>query len=148
MSNNYKKTKHDESRDDIVDINFVPYIDVMLVLLIIFMVSAPLFYQEINIQLPETKQAEKSEAPNNFLIIDIYKDDIFSVNYSGKIDDELKEIPFETIISHYKQEELKQVFLRSDKNVVYGKVVFIMDKLRESNIKNIGLITSDANTNQ
>ena len=132
----------------ISDINVVPYIDVMLVLLVIFMVAAPLMVQGISINLPEVSSdalpVEKSEP----LIISIRSDGSFFLEIDATRNKSLnlEEISQE-IAKILKADKDMQVVIRGDGEVKYESVMLLMSQLQQLGSKNIGLITKPPKTN-
>tara|TARA_B110000263_G_C15183971_1_gene452892 strand:- start:90 stop:512 length:423 start_codon:yes stop_codon:yes gene_type:complete len=135
-------------RNLISDINVVPYIDVMLVLLVIFMIAAPLMVQGISINLPEVSSdalpVEKSEP----LIISIRSDGSFFLEIDATRNKSLnlEEISQE-IAKILKADEDMQVVIRGDGEVKYESVMLLMSQLQQLGSKNIGLITKPPKTN-
>jgi len=135
-------------RNLISDINVVPYIDVMLVLLVIFMVAAPLMVQGISINLPEVSSdalpVEKSEP----LIISIRPDGSFFLEIDATRNKalNLEEISQE-IAKILKADKDMQVVIRGDGEVKYESVMLLMSQLQQLGSKNIGLITKPPKTN-
>jgi|TARA_B110000495_G_C23019449_1_gene604496 biopolymer transport protein TolR len=135
-------------RNLISDINVVPYIDVMLVLLVIFMVAAPLMVQGISINLPEVSSdalpVEKSEP----LIISIRSDGSFFLEIDATRNKalNLEEISQE-IAKILKADKDMQVVIRGDGEVKYESVMLLMSQLQQLGSKNIGLITKPPKTN-
>jgi biopolymer transport protein TolR len=135
-------------RNLISDINVVPYIDVMLVLLVIFMVAAPLMVQGISINLPEVSSdalpVEKSEP----LIISIRSDGSFFLEIDATRNNplNLEEISQE-IAKILKADKDMQVVIRGDGEVKYESVMLLMSQLQQLGSKNIGLITKPPKTN-
>jgi len=122
------------------EINVTPFVDVMLVLLIIFMVTAPMMQQGIDIDLPETATTgvEVSEEP--FVLV-IRQNQTIEAG-SAKIPmDELRG-KLEAIFSTRKN---KQVYIQADKRVDYGFVAETMAEIRAAGILNIGLVTLPKN---
>ena len=126
-----------ESRQDLIsDINVTPLVDVMLVLLIIFMVTAPMMMHGVKVNLPvtESKSIKSKEDP---LILSITnKKLIFIENYKVEIG-ALKE-KLEKIFANRAQ---KEIFLQADKNVPYGFVIKVMSQVKEAGVTKIGMIT-------
>ena len=118
------------------DINVTPFVDVMLVLLIIFMVTAPMMIQGIDVNLPQTtvKNIKTEEDP---LIITITKDGEISLeSYKTDMDDledKLKAI--------FKNRRNKEVLLRADKDLSYGYVVNVMASVHRAGIDKLGMVT-------
>jgi len=113
------------------EINVTPFVDVMLVLLIIFMVTAPLLQQGIDINLPQAKG--KEIAPTERIVITIKKD--------GKIYLDKTSVTLKSLILKLSKSINKEVFLKADKDVPYGLVVEVMGELREAGIEKLGMVT-------
>ncbi len=121
----------EKRRQALSEINVTPFVDVMLVLLIIFMVTAPLLQQGIDINLPQAKSREISPAER--IVITIKKDGMI---YLDKTSVTLNELSIKLSRSAN-----KEVFLKADKDVPYGKVVAVMGELREIGIEKLGMVT-------
>ncbi len=129
-------------RRSMSDINVVPYIDVMLVLLIIFMVTAPLLNQGIEVDLPS--------APANPLDADGPEPIVVSVDASGKIYLNLNADPdisidADAMVSHVKaalrQQAERPVMIRGDANGPYENIVRVLVLLQQANVNSVGLVT-------
>jgi biopolymer transport protein TolR len=118
-------------RQALSEINVTPFVDVMLVLLIIFMVTAPLLQQGIDIDLPQAKGKEMS--PTERIIITIKKD--------GKMYLDKTAVNMKTLTAKLKKRTNKEVFLKADRSVPYGAVVTVMGELREIGIERLGMVT-------
>jgi biopolymer transport protein TolR len=118
------------------EINVTPLVDVMLVLLIIFMVAAPLMTVGVPIELPET-QAKQLQSNNEPLTVSVDKD--------GKIYLQEAAISFEDLIPKLqalaKMGVEEQIFVRADEAVDYGLVMKVMGSLNASGFKKLGLVT-------
>ncbi len=119
------------------EINVTPFVDVMLVLLIIFMITAPMLQQGMDISLPKTK-AVGAKISNEPFILKIKKDQKIyigdrSVDLNG-LSEKLKAL-FE-----YKQE--KAIYLQADESIPYGIVAKTLGEIKSSGIGNVSLITS------
>lgn len=129
----------------ISEINVVPYIDVMLVLLIIFMMSAPLISYGVKIELPVVSNAKvidnkKTKAP---LIITIKRNgELFMVEDNNEVKLSIKELIIK-LKSHKIVNPERKAFIRGDHLVKYGVVVNVMSVLQRNGINNIGLITEN-----
>lgn len=126
------------------EINVVPYIDVMLVLLVIFMVTTPLLSQGIKVNLPQA-QAQTIAAVQEPMIISIDEAGNYYLNTTSQ-----PTMPLDAQHLHQAvQQQLKvapkqtsrQVFVKADKKVDYGKVVSAMVLLQQAGAINIGLLT-------
>tara|TARA_B100002051_G_scaffold148125_1_gene140219 strand:- start:1560 stop:1991 length:432 start_codon:yes stop_codon:yes gene_type:complete len=131
----------------IYEMNVIPYIDVMLVLLLVFMIAAPLMYQGLEVNLPETTSKEINL--NDFkepLIIDVNENKKIFVIYGEKFKQlvTMKDLP-KVIQSIYKSKKINNVYIRGDKNVSYQKIIETISILNNSGITNIGLITVPIN---
>ena len=120
----------------ISDINVTPLVDVMLVLLIIFMVTAPMMTHGIKVDLPET-ESKSIKAQEDPLILSITrKKEIFIENYKVELDDlggKLNKI--------FANRAAKEILLQADKSVSYGFVITVMSQVKEAGITKVGMIT-------
>ncbi|MGC8605425.1 MAG: protein TolR [Desulfomonilaceae bacterium] len=126
-------------RAPMADINVTPLVDVMLVLLIIFMVTAPMLQEGVSVELPSAKgePIEKIQQRDEVIISVAGGDSIF-VNDKAVTEDHLAEV----VLNATKDKPNRDVFLRADKNVPYGVVVRIMASLKTAGIANLGMITT------
>lgn len=120
----------------ISEINVTPFVDVMLVLLIIFMVAAPLLTVGVPIDLPET-QAKAMNAETQPITI--------SVNQEGQIHLQETEIPIEEVVPKLqaiaKTGYEERIFIRGDRTADYGTVMRVMAQISAAGFKNIGLVS-------
>jgi len=120
----------------IAEINVTPFVDVMLVLLIIFMVAAPLLTVGVPIDLPET-QAKSLNAETQPITV--------SVNEAGQIFLQETEIPLDEVVPKLeaisKTGYEERIFVRGDKNADYGTVMRVMARISSSGFRNLGLVT-------
>ncbi|PWL16884.1 protein TolR [Falsochrobactrum shanghaiense] len=118
------------------EINVTPFVDVMLVLLIIFMVSAPLLTVGVPIDLPDT-QAQAMNADTQPITI--------SVNNEGKVYLQETEVPVDEVVPKLqaiaKTGYEERIFVRGDKAADYGTVMKVMARISAAGFKNIGLVT-------
>jgi len=127
------------------EINVVPYIDVMLVLLIIFMVTAPMLTQGIKVDLPKLESSPvKTEKNQEPIIVSIDSNGAYYLEMSSS---EGKPLELEVLISKVQaileQKPRTSVLLRGDKHVEYGAVVALMSSLQDAGADGVGLITED-----
>ena len=129
------------SRKLVSEINVTPLVDVMLVLLIIFMVTAPMMTQGVDVDLPETtaKPLRQKEEP---LLVTIKKDGQIYFN-DIKLDQSLLKQQL-SVLS--KADHEKPIFLKADKLVPYGLVVSVMADIKDSGFDKLGMITQPADT--
>ena len=134
-------------RKYMAEINVVPYVDVTLVLLVIFMITAPLFHEGVEVELPKApaKQLEKIEKNQNPLIVSVDRFGQIFVNRSDSPKRPVADDSFRNQIKELlsdKQDDL--VYVRGDKDVDYGRVVSVMVMLQDAGAENVGLITDPA----
>ncbi len=118
-------------RQALSEINVTPFVDVMLVLLIIFMVTAPLLQQGIDVALPQAKGEEMSPAER--IVVTIKKD--------RKIYLDKTAVTIKSLSAKLSKSRNREVFLKADKDVPYGLVVTVMGELRSIGIEKLGMIT-------
>jgi biopolymer transport protein TolR len=125
----------------ISDINVTPLVDVMLVLLIIFMITAPMMTQGVDVDLPETtaKALKQKEKPIVITIND--KGQI----YFNRIKGNQKLLKQQLMDAASKGGTDQSVFLKADKNVPYGVVVSVMADIKEAGFQKLGMITKPDN---
>lgn len=133
-------------RKPISDINVVPYIDVMLVLLVIFMATAPLLTQGVIVDLPKAPSEPVEQVVQDPLVISIRQDGAIFVNVGMEnIDDEQKRVTIYSLLDQAtKIIEVRPeipVYLKADHRLDYGTVVSIMTVLQQAGATNVGLIT-------
>jgi len=118
------------------DINVTPFVDVMLVLLIIFMVTAPMMTQGVDVNLPQTTAKEITTKDEPLIL---------TVNKNGEISIEKTVIKLEDLetklSSILKYMEGKQVLLRADKDVPYGFVINVIAAAKRAGVDKLGMIT-------
>ena len=135
------------------DMNVVPYIDVMLVLLVIFMVTAPMLNQGVKVDLPKVS-SEVLPQDNDALVltISIKADKTYYWNMGSEVDvdteqeravnlEQMTQAVSAIISENRRQGKQVQVFVRGDKSVDYGTVMAAMGGLQQADIGNVGLIT-------
>ncbi len=127
----------DQQTDTLSQINVTPFVDVMLVLLVIFMVTAPILQQGLNVELPAVETGP--------LVSDTEEQLVVSVDRTGRL--HLNDAPVdasglaEKLSAIVRLRPDRAVYLRADKDVVYGKVVEVMAAIRNAGIVKLGMVT-------
>ena len=135
---------HRRKRNLISDINVVPYIDVMLVLLVIFMIAAPLMVQGVLVNLPETSSDPLPVKSSEPLIVSIKDTGSVYLEVESLQGQELSLDQFNQNVSKLLDADPSlQVVIRGDGKVEYEKVMVIMAQLQSVGAKDIGLITKE-----
>ena len=118
------------------EINVTPLVDVMLVLLIIFMVTAPMMTQGLDVDLPETtsKSLRQEEDP---IVVTVDQEGAISIDNIPMVRDLL----VQELQKKYKANQKQPIFLRADKKVAYGHVVTVMSDIKSVGFDQIGMIT-------
>jgi len=119
----------------LAEINIIPLVDVTLVLLLIFMLTAPLMYRGIDVNLPKT--SGKPTAVEERMVLTLSKEHTVYLN------DKL--VPMATLEQHlqniFRNRQDKTLYLRADQVLQYGFVVETMDRVRRSGIEKLGMVT-------
>jgi biopolymer transport protein TolR len=127
----------DDETHALSDINVTPLVDVMLVLLVIFMVTAPLLQQGIDVQLPKAVAQNLPQQPEDPLILSITKSQLYYLNETPvprqQLSDRLKII--------LRNRKSKAIYLKADRNLPYGTVVETMDILNRLGVESLGMVT-------
>ena len=122
----------------LAEINVVPLVDVMLVLLIIFMVAAPMMQRGVEVNLPVGRQTQKLTDVRTYVTVPL----TFRKDRRVMIDDE--SVPLDVLAERMRQamagKEQKEVFLRADGAVMTQELMDVMDRLREGGIERIGIV--------
>ena len=130
----------DSDDQAVADINVTPLVDVMLVLLIIFMITAPMLHQGVEVSLPQTVSADE---------IPMRVDDplVLTVRPDGMV--HIRDEPVHTSVlverlgSLLAQRDDKQVFIKGDRNITYGQFIEVIGLLREGGIVHVGLVAEE-----
>ncbi len=131
----------------LAEMNVVPYIDVMLVLLVIFMVTAPMLTQGIKVELPEISSDSINVDSAEPMIVSIKRNGDYWLKQGDKPDQQMKLADLTQTLQAVQQTQPKmQVLLNGDKNVPYGDVVKLMASLQQANILRVGLLTETPST--
>jgi biopolymer transport protein TolR len=132
-------TSGGNSKEFMSEINVTPFVDVMLVLLIIFMVTAPMMIQGVNVDLPEAT-AQPLDSEKEHLVITIDKDHQVHINdYQVSV-----ESLSEKLMKILQGRSDREVYLKADKNIPYGIVVQVMAEIKDAGVEQLGMITEPA----
>ena len=120
------------------EINVIPLVDVMLVLLIIFMVAAPMLQKGVEVNLPQTRQAQKLSEERLYVTVPLS----FRKDRKVFLDDEPVSIDFvaERIRQQMLNKDQKEGFLRGDSAVLVQELLDVMGRLREGGIERVGIV--------
>jgi biopolymer transport protein TolR len=124
------------------DINVVPYIDVMLVLLVIFMVTAPLLTQGVKVELPRAAAEPVTSPDGRILVVTVRADGRYSVNMNG---DPGEKLDLATAVARVSAARNLHkdipVNVGGDRNASYGKVVQLIALLKQQGVEKVGFLT-------
>ena len=123
--------------DNLADINVTPLVDVMLVLLIIFMVTAPMLHQGVSVALPKTETTNLPSTIEDPLILSITSDGRYYINETPVARGLLRE----RLNAFLRTRRDRTVFLKADRTLSVGTVVETLDVLNRMGIENLGFIT-------
>jgi biopolymer transport protein TolR len=123
-------------RTTMSEINVTPMVDVMLVLLVIFMVTAPLIQKGVKVDLPEARAAPV-EASEKKLVLSV---DARSRVYLGDVEIPIDDLE-EKLRTNAKAQADKEIYLHADKSIPYGVVVEVMAAAQRAGVTNLGMIT-------
>ena len=136
-----------QRRAPMAEINVVPYIDVMLVLLVIFMITAPLLSQGVKVDLPQAASEPLDQESKEPLVVTVDATGNYYINVGG---DEKTPVDAETIVQRtaavLRRQPDTPVLVRGDKNVPYGQVVTAMTWLQAAGAPSVGLMTEAPET--
>ena len=132
----YPRNRRNTATQPISDINVTPLVDVMLVLLIIFMVTAPMLQMGIDVNLPRVKAKAVDVGEEKLILTINNKEEIFINKYKTSITG--LQAKLENIFSSRIDRE---IFMRADKEVPYGFVVRVMSEVRKAGVDKLGMIT-------
>ncbi len=123
--------------DHLADINVTPLVDVMLVLLIIFMVTAPMLHQGVSVSLPKTETTNLPSSVEDPIILSITSDGRYYINETPVARGLLRE----RLNAFLRTRKDRTVFLKADRSLSVGTVVETLDVLNRMGIENLGFIT-------
>ena len=124
------------------EINVVPYIDVMLVLLVIFMVTAPLLAQGVHVELPDAPAKALAPDTKDPLIVSVDAEGQYFFNAAEDPNKPIAPGDLVTLVAaQLKIDKDRPILVKGDKNVSYGAVVSVMALLQQAGVPHVGLIT-------
>jgi biopolymer transport protein TolR len=132
-----KRTK----RKLVAEINVVPYIDVTLVLLVVFMITAPLLMQGVKVDLPEADSAPMNTKDQEPFIVSIKADGSYWIDVKGENQAQSLTIIKDRVAKILRQTPKTPVLVWGDSNVDYGVVVNLMSELQAAGAPSVGLVT-------
>lgn len=131
--------KGGRSQGTLSEINVTPLVDVMLVLLIVFMISAPLMQQGVQVDLPKA-QGQALDTPEEQLVLVVHQDKRLTINGNNIGYTNLAK-KLEAI---YETKKSKELFIQADQGVNYGYVAQVMAAVKRAGITKVGLVTDGA----
>ncbi|QIT54138.1 protein TolR [Aquisalimonas sp. 2447] len=133
---------HRAKRRPMSEINVVPYIDVMLVLLVIFMVTAPLLYQGVDVDLPQADAEPLSQDEQDPIIVTVNRDGDLMVSIGTDPDEPVSADEVTDLVSRVMRNNPgTPVLVRGDEQVRYGLVLDTMAMLQRAGVPQVGLMT-------
>lgn len=142
-------------RKPVAEMNVVPYIDVMLVLLVIFMVTAPMLNQGVTVNLPQvSSEPLSSDTKDKILTVSVKADGTYYLSYGDGVDNTGagdKAISLQDMTNRVTKiitapnNAKTQVLIRGDKDANYGLIMSAMSALQQAGVKDVGLITEAPN---
>ena len=129
---------HDsDDEQSMADINVTPLVDVMLVLLIVFMIAAPMLHQGIEVALPQAEAASLPQRGQDPLIVSINRDGLVFLQDQPVHESQL----VERLNSLLAARGDDSVYLKGDRDVPYGQIMRVLDLLNQGGIVNVGIVT-------
>ncbi|MDF1683046.1 MAG: protein TolR [Legionellaceae bacterium] len=141
-----KKKRERASKGHIVEINVVPYVDVMLVLMVIFMITAPMLTQGVTVDLPKAISKSLKTSSREPIVVSVDKAGSYFLNIHAKPNtsipphDLMVRVAAELTLAR-ETGEPAHVLVKGDQGVAYGKVVEAMALLKQAGAENVGLVT-------
>ena len=127
-------------RTVLAQINVTPFVDVMLVLLIIFMVTAPMMEKGVDVALPEVENAPNLTANKDPLIITVTRQGEIMVG-KNRVENAAKLTP--VLLQVLAERDDKTVYLEADKAVAYGRVVQVMAAIKNAGVAKLGMVAQE-----
>lgn len=126
-----------KKKGPISEINVTPLVDVMLVLLVIFMISAPLMFSGIKLKLPKTQKVNQLNLTKKQVILSVSPTGEFFIGEDKLLKSEL----VQTVQSKFAENKTDVLYLRADYSLEYGNIAKLVSLLKRSGISNIALVT-------
>ena len=133
-----KLNSSDAHNDSLAEINITPFVDVVLVLLIIFMITAPLLQQGMPVQLPKAAAPEIHRTPQDLVMTVDNAGHLFLGDSRAPVT--MEDLPVK-LAAIYQTKEQKDLLIKADQSLLYGKVIDVMAAAQKSGVDRIGLIT-------
>jgi biopolymer transport protein TolR len=148
MARELKMRRQRRSKRALAEINIVPYIDVMLVLLVIFMITTPLLTQGVKVNLPSAKAETLAAKPQPPIIVTVDAKGLYYINTNSNPEQVLSPQALSIRIAAelqfaQRQGQERQVLVKGDRDVAYGRVVQAMVLLQNAGVPQVGLMTED-----
>ena len=128
----------------VAEINVVPYIDVTLVLMVIFMITAPLLMQGVNVELPSANSAPMDSTDQEPFIVSIKGDGTYWIDVKGINETQSLKTVKERVTKILRQKPQTPILVWGDTAVDYGSVVNLMSELQLAGATSVGLVTEPA----
>ena len=141
------------SKNPIAEINVVPYIDVMLVLLVIFMITAPILTQGVTVDLPKAESQAVKTADREPIIVSVNSSGDYFLNVDANPDNPITaenlmvRVAAELALAK-ESNQVVNVLVKGDQGVSYGKVVLAMSALKQAGAEQVGLVTDSSDLEQ
>lgn len=145
MQNGFRNSR--QKRRLMAEINVVPYIDVTLVLLIIFMVTAPIVQQAVSVNLPQTPEVKKDDSSvsesNKPFVITITSDGLYKTSENPDLVIGARDIQtlVAEVVARTQLNKQQMIYIQGDRAAPYGKVVHLFSVLKANGVANVSLMT-------
>lgn len=126
----------------LAEINITPFVDVVLVLLIIFMITAPLLQQGLSVNIPKAAASEIKQTAQDLVLTIDEKQNIYVGDSKSPVP--LQSLP-EKLVAIYQSKEQKDLLIKADTDLQYGKVIQVMAVAQKAGVERIGMITQPEN---
>lgn len=124
------------------EINVVPFIDVMLVLLVVFMITAPMLTQGVQVELPQvTSQPIETQEDNDPIVISVDSEGGYFITLGEDSSPVTLEEMSDRVMTILQRRPGTPVMVRGDRNVAYGQIVVLMSTLQGAGVANVGLLS-------